>query len=120
MKTYPYGRELRLLTPAHFSSVFNSSPRKFACRLYTILVSKNQLGHPRIGFTISKKKAKLAVDRNRIKRVVRDNFRLNQADLPAVDMVFIARQGISDCDNKQIHKELEITWQKLRKFSAKL
>lgn len=119
MKKHAYSRELRLLTPEHFSQVFNSSPRKFACRLYTILVCKNQLGHPRIGFTISKKKAKLAVDRNRIKRVVRENFRLKNDKLPPIDMVFIARQGIAEQQNAEIVRELNITWQKIQKFSAK-
>ncbi|NTS76351.1 ribonuclease P protein component [Catenovulum sp. SM1970] len=120
MKSYPYGRELRVLTPAQFSNIFNSNPRKFACRLYTILLCKNDLDNPRLGFTISKKKVKLAVNRNRVKRIVRDNFRLNQAELPNVDMVFIARQGIDQVDNAQIHQELNNTWQKLRKFANKL
>lgn len=119
MKSYAYGRELRLLTPEHFQQVFNSSPRKFACRLYTILICKNNQEHPRLGFTISKKKAKLAVDRNRIKRVTREQFRLNASELPAIDMVFIARQGIADIDNEQLIRELNNTWQKIQKFYKK-
>ncbi|AWB66380.1 ribonuclease P protein component [Saccharobesus litoralis] len=119
MKTYAYGRELRLLTPEHFQQVFNSSPRKFACRLYTILICKNNLDNPRLGFTISKKKAKKAVDRNRIKRVAREQFRLHAADLPNIDMVFIARQGIAEQSSAEIARELNITWQKIRKFSKK-
>ncbi len=47
---------------------------------------------PRIGITVSSKIAN-AVARNRVKRWVREAFRAVQADLPAVDLVVIARAG---------------------------
>ena len=47
---------------------------------------------PRIGITVSSKIAN-AVGRNRVKRWVREAFRAARADLPAVDLVVIARRG---------------------------
>jgi ribonuclease P protein component len=47
---------------------------------------------PRIGITVSSKIAN-AVGRNRVKRWVREAFRAVQADLPAVDLVVVARRG---------------------------
>ncbi len=47
---------------------------------------------PRIGITVSSKVAN-AVGRNRVKRWVREAFREIQAELPAVDLVVIARSG---------------------------
>jgi ribonuclease P protein component len=47
---------------------------------------------PRIGITVSSKIAN-AVGRNRVKRWVREAFRALAADLPAVDLVVIARKG---------------------------
>ncbi len=47
---------------------------------------------PRIGITVSSKVAN-AVGRNRVKRWVREAFRELQAELPAVDLVVIARSG---------------------------
>ena len=41
----------------------------------------------RIGLIVSKRALRHAVDRNRAKRVIRETFRLNRADLPAVDIV---------------------------------
>lgn len=119
MNTYKYKREFRLLTPADFQNVFNAHPKKFSCRYYTILAANNSLGYARIGFTISKKKAKNATDRNQVKRIVRDDFRLIHAQLPSVDMVFIAKQGIAKAENKQLRKELDFTWKKLKRLANK-
>jgi ribonuclease P protein component len=47
---------------------------------------------PRIGITVSSKVAN-AVARNRVKRWVREAFRAVRRDLPALDLVVIARRG---------------------------
>jgi ribonuclease P protein component len=47
---------------------------------------------PRIGITVSSKVAN-AVARNRVKRWVREAFRALRSDLPAVDLVVVARRG---------------------------
>ncbi|WP_143870776.1 ribonuclease P protein component [Catenovulum sediminis] len=119
MKACPYKREYRLLTPADFQGVFDAKPKKFSCRYYTILAANNSLGYARLGFTISKKKAKFATQRNKIKRVVREHFRLTHADLPAIDMVFIAKQGISSADNEMLRHELSYTWKKIQRYIKK-
>ncbi len=41
----------------------------------------------RLGVVVAKKLLKRAVDRNRVKRVVREQFRLHRGNLPGVDMV---------------------------------
>ena len=41
----------------------------------------------RLGLVVGKKQLKRAVDRNRLKRIVRDLFRRRRADLPAYDLV---------------------------------
>lgn len=115
MKTYAFTRELRLLTPADFQTVFDTRPKKFSCRYYTILASKSKFDKPRLGFTISKKKARFAVQRNTIKRVTRESFRKQQHDLPKVDMVFIAKQGIALASNETLRQELDYTWKKIKR-----
>ncbi len=47
---------------------------------------------PRIGITVASKVAN-AVGRNRVKRWVREAFRAIRSDLPAVDLVVVARRG---------------------------
>jgi ribonuclease P protein component len=54
--------------------------------------AENGLGHARLGLSVSKKKVKTAVARNRFKRLVREAFRLNKAALPpGIDLVVVPR-----------------------------
>jgi len=110
--SFRFGRELRLLTPSQFDNVFQN-PFRVASPLFTILAKPNQLTHPRIGLTIAKKRVKLAVHRNRIKRCVRDNFRLHQHQLPGVDLVLMVKGDISNTPNDELLKQLERLWQKI-------
>ncbi|GGW65916.1 ribonuclease P protein component [Alishewanella tabrizica] len=112
MVSFRFGRELRLLTPSQFDNVFQN-PFRVASPLFTILAKPNQLTHPRIGLTIAKKRVKLAVHRNRIKRCVRDNFRLHQHQLPGVDLVLMVKGDISNTPNDELLKQLERLWQKI-------
>ena len=49
----------------------------------------------------------------RIKRIVRESFRLNQHDLPAIDMVVMVKSGIDQLDNKEINQQLAKIWRKI-------
>ncbi|WP_298444588.1 ribonuclease P protein component [uncultured Ferrimonas sp.] len=109
---YTFGRELRLLTPGDFKSVF-ANPTRAASPHLTLLAVSTDTDHPRLGLTVAKKHVKKACQRNRIKRVVRDSFRLHQHDLPNVDIVVIAKKGVDELDNAAIHKLVEKLWRKL-------
>jgi ribonuclease P protein component len=47
----------------------------------------NRVGHARLGMVVPKRLLRRAVDRNRVKRCIRERFRLNLAELPACDFV---------------------------------
>lgn len=88
-----FPRELRLLTPSHFTFVFQQ-PQRAGTPQITILGRLNSLGHPRIGLTVAKKNVKRAHERNRIKRLTRESFRLRQHELPPMDFVVVAKKGL--------------------------
>ena len=52
-----------------------------------VMVRPNQVGHPRLGMIVAKRLLARAVDRNRVKRCVRESFRQVMAELPACDFV---------------------------------
>ncbi|PTQ91233.1 ribonuclease P protein component [Agitococcus lubricus] len=121
LRPYLFRPEQRLRTSASFQAVFDSPLCKVAQPQFLVLVAKNQQPKTRIGFVIARKKVRFAVERNRIKRLVRQSFRLHQYELPAVDIVFIARQGIDSLANHELTKALDKTWQQLnRRYHASL
>lgn len=108
----------RLLKPDEFSRVFKQAIRS-SDRMLTILAAENNLSHPRLGLAISKKNAKRAVDRNRIKRIIRESFRQNQSILPMVDLVVMAKPQTKSATNSELFASLEHHWNKLIKQCAK-
>ena len=116
MKSNSFPRELRLLTPSQFSRIFDH-PTKAVSDHFTFLAKHNDTNTPRLGLTIAKKKEKTAVGRNRIKRIIRESFRLNQHNLPNIDIVVLARDNIGDANNQQLHKQLNKLWKKIAQRS---
>ena len=121
--TYEFNRESRLLTPGHFQSVFKK-PIRFGSSHFTILITPSNLPddsskNNRLGLAIAKKRVKLAVQRNRIKRIIRESFRLNQHELPAIDMVVMVKSGIDKLDNKEINQQLSKIWRKINQRHKK-
>ncbi|HEX8632667.1 MAG TPA: ribonuclease P protein component [Pyrinomonadaceae bacterium] len=79
----PSGRP-KLRKSAEFRSVYEGGKR-FDGRLMTAFVRQNEAGQHRLGITASKRVARLAVDRNRMKRLLREMFRLSGATLQGVE-----------------------------------
>lgn len=52
-----------------------------------VMVRPNQVGHARLGMIVAKRLLARAVDRNRVKRCVRESFRQVLPELPACDFV---------------------------------
>jgi len=108
-----FSREKRLLTPRHFKAVFDSPTGKVPGKNLLILARENGLDHPRLGLVIGKKSVKLAVQRNRLKRLMRDSFRLNQHLLAGLDIVIVARKGLGEIENPELHQHFGKLWKRL-------
>ena len=105
------------MTPRHFSHVFDKAIPAVSPTI-TLLARTNELGHPRLGVTIPKKKVKLAVDRNRIKRCIRESFRLSAYKLPNVDIIVVGKHGINDLSNLELYSHLEKLWRRISQRCA--
>ena len=73
----------------------------------------NEVNIARLGLIVSKKTAKSAVQRNYMRRVLREIFRLNQYNLPAVDLVIQVQKAFEKPDFITIKHEFEVLMQKL-------
>ncbi len=90
-------REERLRLRRDFDRVF-SEGRSVHDENLRIVYVENGLGYPRFAVVVRKKLGK-AVYRNRLKRLIREVFRLNKEKFPSVDMVFVVRDGLKGRKN---------------------
>ena len=67
-----------------------------------------------MGLVIAKKHIKRAVQRNRVKRLIRESFRYNQHQLLKIDAIVLSRNGMADLDNPAIYKMLNKLWQNIQ------
>ena len=68
----------------------------------------------RLGLAVSRKVSKRAVERNRIKRVIRESFRAARETLPGFDILVIARTSAVAAPNPALHGDLGRAWQALK------
>lgn len=102
----------RLLKASEYQDIFKK-PIRVVDQNFTILAKANQLNTARLGLAISKKNLKFAVDRNRIKRIARESFRIHMTDLSGIDLIVMAKRGVSEVDNKLLFSSLSKLWKNL-------
>ena len=94
MEAHRLSREERLRLRRDFDRVFSSGKSVSNDYLRAVYV-ENGLDHPRFAVVVKKKIGK-AVFRNRIKRLIREVYRLNKEKFPNVDVVFVVRDNMKD------------------------
>ena len=112
-----FGRDLRLLTPADYRRVFQNADRS-SDRNFTVLFLGNDCSYARLGMAVAKKVLKRAVDRNLVKRVIRESFRLRQRELAGLDIVVMCGRGIDLTDRQQLRNSLEKHWTRAAQLIA--
>lgn len=104
--------DARLRKGADFESCF-AARQRLSGRFFLFHWKPNGLAHARLGLAVSRRVDRRAVVRNRIKRQVRECFRLCSARLPAVDLVASARPGAARAERGALREDLLALLRKL-------
>lgn len=109
---------MRLLDATAYTFVFDKAQRfNLSAGLY--LVRATDLATARLGLVVAKKRLNKAVKRNHLKRVQRENFRHNCAQLKAYDIVFLANHHLTKLNRRQMTLCCAKDWLKLSMLLAK-
>ncbi len=112
-----FPRENRLTRPCEFQRVFERGlHRRVQLEGFFARVREGTQTHARLGFALSKRSLKRAVDRNRIKRLARESFRLHHHQLSGIDIVIMSQADVAQADNAAILHQLDVLWQRLGKL----
>ncbi len=106
-----FPRKVRLLKRADFQYVFDQ-PQSVQARGIRLLARSGSSG-PKLGFVIAKTQIKMAVQRNRIRRLGRESFRLNQRKLDNLHIIIMARGSVAQLSNQEIHAVFDTLWKKI-------
>ena len=110
---FVYSKSMRLLSSDDFKTVFDKAPLRSSHQHFLFLARFNQLPQPRLGLVIAKKHIRLSVQRNRLKRLIRETFRAKQQQLTGLDVIVLARKGMDKVANPALIEQLNAQWQRL-------
>ena len=114
-----FGSARRLLNARDYSAVFDGCEARASHRYLLLLARTNARQTHRLGLVIARKHVRLAVQRNRIKRIAREFFRTLPTSEPSLDVVLLTRRGIDQLDNAELSTILQQQWQKLGRHFPK-
>lgn len=113
-RTEAFPKLLRLTEASEYRRVFDSAHRS-ADSSFLVLARENSLNAARLGLAVSKKNLRLAVQRNYIKRVIRESFRRRQKVLPGIDIVVLAQKSILQKNSNELNLSIETHWENIAK-----
>jgi ribonuclease P protein component len=112
MAAFGLPRSARLLTRRDFASLREQCER-LSTRAFVAEYRPSSQGCARLGVAISRRVSKRAVVRNRIRRTIRESFRLHRSALAHLDILLIARSLSAEQTNPHLRADLEVIWRKL-------
>jgi ribonuclease P protein component len=88
-------------------------------KYFKVFFVRNCVNHARLGIIVGKKTLPRAIERNRVKRIIRETFRRHNIKIMRLDLVVMVRHGISNDGNAQI-KILDVLFSRVEDRCAKL
>jgi ribonuclease P protein component len=111
-------RAARLRKSGDFQQV-RQQGRSVSSRLLVLAWRANEIGRTRIGFIVSKRISKRAVERNHVKRLLSEAARASLPDLlPGMDIVISARNGASAVTLQTFASDMRILFGRAKLFTA--
>jgi ribonuclease P protein component len=111
-KLLRFSRSDRLISKHDFDAVF-AKPHKISRKHFVVLNRPNQVECVRLGIIIRKLQVKRAVDRNRLRRIVRESFREHKNQLKKLDIVMILRSECTPLSKKSLREIIDSLWSDL-------
>src|ERR1700694_5084457 len=87
--------------------------RRLGDGFFGVTASVNQSGAPRLGLAVAVRAAGGAAAPNRIRRIIRESFRLHQLEIPAVDLVVSMRPRARDASGQALRESLAALWKQV-------
>ena len=114
--TQSFARRYRLTKTDEFSSVFGFR-RAIRGKLLMLHYQPRPEGsnEARLGLVVGKKLLKRAVDRNRVKRIIREQFRRVRPELPALDLIVRLAVKPLPLDGRQVASDFLALLDKLQR-----
>ncbi len=105
MAPFTFSKDERLLNRKDFVNL-NQLGKRYQAVHFTVILKHNGLGITRLGVTASKKVGN-AAKRNKVKRLIREFFRLHKTQFPqSYDIVIVAKKDAYGLNSRQIKEEL--------------
>ena len=118
-----FGKDRRLNSSQEFDRIFKKPTYRFKRFPVRVIGIPSRDNHSRIGIIVGKRALKRAIDRNRIKRIVRESFRIRIPDMPPSHFIvqFLPSSRNGNVDRLDQHRcaefqeALEAFWRKMKK-----
>ena len=108
---FSFKKDKRLKTKKDFNDVFEQCNR-IVTPEFTFLYRYSKIDWARLGLIIPKNQVPKAHDRNHIKRILRESFRI-QKNLPCIDVIILARNKVDTRKQDQWKIKINKVWEKL-------
>ena len=103
---------LRLRRKKDFDAAY-ARGRRMGDGFFAVTATHNDAGAARLGMAVAVRTAGNAVARNRLRRIIRESFRVHQHELPALDIVVSARPPARSAAAAALHASLAALWKRV-------